>query len=87
MGLRGTFLVNYSGREGCDTSLAHEPLEGKNSTEDEKNIIRVGNERLATPAALSGQVGADAGTQCAPVYAAKAVPVHKALWEGFHFRI
>lgn len=45
--------MNYSGRAGCDTSLAHEPWEGKNSTEDEKNIIRVGNERLAKPTAIS----------------------------------
>lgn len=40
MGLRGTFLVNYSGKAGCDASFAHKPREGKNSTEDEKNIIR-----------------------------------------------
>ena len=53
MGLRGTFLVNYSGRAGCDTSLAHKPQQRKNSTEDEKNIIRVGNERLAKPPAIS----------------------------------
>lgn len=29
MALRGTFSVNYSGRAGCDTRLAHKPQEGK----------------------------------------------------------
>lgn len=38
-GFAWDFLVNYSGRAGCDTSVAHKPREGKNSTEDEKNII------------------------------------------------
>lgn len=53
MDLCGTLLVNYSGRAGCDTSLAHKRQGGKNSTEAERNIIRVGNERLAKPLAVS----------------------------------
>lgn len=53
MDLCGTFLVNYSGRAGCDASLAHKPQGGKNSIGAEKDIIRVGDERLAKPLAVS----------------------------------